>query len=142
NVVYVAGEADNHERHSLDLYVPKSERPLPLVIWIHGGGWQAGNKANPPLLGLTQKGFAVASINYRFSQHAVYPAQIQDCKAAVRFLRKNADKYHLDPDHFGAWGASAGGHLVALLGTSGDAKDLEPEAAVGGAVADAPVSAR
>src|SRR5207302_1793987 len=67
----------------------------------------------------------VASINYRLSQHAIYPAQIEDCKAAVRWLRASAWKYHFDPDHFGAWGASAGGHLVALLGTTGDVKDLE-----------------
>ena len=94
---------------------------------------------------LLRRGFAVASINYRLSQQAVFPAQIQDCKAAVRFLRKNADKYHLNPDHFGAWGASAGGHLVALLGTSGDGKDLEPEAEAGvgaGAGTNAPVSSR
>ena len=71
------------------------------------------------------KGYAVASINYRFSQHAVFPAQIEDCKAAIRWLRANAAKYHLDPDHIGVWGASAGGHLVALLGTTGGVKDLE-----------------
>src|SRR5262249_32279005 len=78
-----------------------------------------------PALGLLSKGYAVASINYRLSQHAVYPAQIEDCKAAVRFLRANAKKYNLDPDHFGVWGASAGGHLVALLGTTGGGKELE-----------------
>jgi acetyl esterase/lipase len=71
------------------------------------------------------KGFAVAGINYRLSKHAPFPAQLHDCKAAVRFLRSNAKKYDLDPDRFGAWGASAGGHLVALLGTTGDVKELE-----------------
>ena len=71
------------------------------------------------------KGYAVASINYRLSQHAVFPAQIEDCKAAIRWLRANAAKYHLDPDHIGVWGASAGGHLVALLGTTGGVKELE-----------------
>ncbi len=65
------------------------------------------------------KGYAVASINYRLSQHAKFPAQIEDCKAAIRWLRANAKTYRLDPDRFGVWGASAGGHLVALLGTSG-----------------------
>jgi acetyl esterase/lipase len=114
------------ERNVLDLYVPKSEAPLPLIIWVHGGGWQNGSKAGGgPALGLLSKGYAVASINYRLSQHAVYPAQIEDCKAAVRFLRANAKKYNLDPDHFGVWGASAGGHLVALLGTTGGVKELE-----------------
>ena len=67
----------------------------------------------------------MASINYRLSQHAVFPAQIEDCKAAIRWLRANAAKYHLDPDHIGVWGASAGGHLVAMLGTTGGVKELE-----------------
>src|SRR4029077_13513800 len=74
---------------------------------------------------LLRRGYAVASINYRLSQHAPFPAQIEDCKAAVRFLRANASRYGLDPDHFGAWGVSAAGPLVAWLGTSGDVKDLE-----------------
>jgi acetyl esterase/lipase len=66
----------------------------------------------------------VASINYRLSQHAIFPAQIEDCKAAVRYLRSNAQKYNLDPNCFGVWGASAGGHLVALLGTTGDVNEF------------------
>src|SRR5205085_165270 len=114
------------ERNRLDLYLPeKAQGRLPVVVWIHGGAWRAGSKDHCPAVPLTAKGFAVASINYRFSQHAVFPAQIEDCKAAIRWLRANADKYHLDPDHIGAWGASAGGHLVALLGTSGNKKELE-----------------
>src|SRR5262249_38247477 len=114
----------HQERNTLDLYVPKSDTPLPLVIWVHGGGWQDGNN---PAMQLLKSGYAVASINYRLSQHAVFPAQIEDCKAAVRLLRANAKKYNLNPDAFGAWGASAGGHLVALLGTSGEVKELEGE---------------
>ncbi len=114
-----------HAPQKLDLFVPKSEKPLPLVIWIHGGAWQTGGKGNSAAMFLTTKGYAVASINYRLSQHAVFPAQIEDCKAAVRWLRENAKTYNLDADHFGAWGSSAGGHLVALLGTSGDVKELE-----------------
>ncbi len=120
-----------HERQKLDIYLPedlKEGTKLPLVIWIHGGAWQAGSKENCPAIPLTEQGFAVASINYRLSQHAIFPAQIEDCKAAIRFLRKNADKYHLDPDNFGVWGSSAGGHLVALVGTSGDVKQLETSA--------------
>src|SRR4051794_4436800 len=110
-----------HERHKLDLYVPPGNGPLPLVIWVHGGGWEKGSKAGGgPALDLLAKGYAVAAINYRLSQHAVFPAQIEDCKAAVRFLRSIAKEYDRDPDHFGAWGASAGGHLVALLGTTDD----------------------
>ena len=114
------------ERNKLDIYLPKGDGPFPLVIWIHGGGWVNGSKAGGgPALRLLENGFAVASINYRLSGQAIFPAQIQDCKAAVRFLRTSGKKYNLDADHFGAWGSSAGGHLVALLGTSGDVKDLE-----------------
>jgi acetyl esterase/lipase len=85
----------------------------------------AGSKDGCPAVWLTGRGYAVASINYRYSQQAVFPAQIEDCKAAIRWLRANAAKYHIDPDRVGVWGASAGGHLVALLGTAGAAKDLE-----------------
>jgi acetyl esterase/lipase len=113
--------------NKLDLYLPEKEadHPLPLVIWIHGGGWEAGSKDAPAGMGMLKVGYAVASINYRLSQEAKYPAQIEDCKAAVRFLRANAKKYNLDPDHIGVFGASAGGHLVALLGTTGGVKELE-----------------
>jgi acetyl esterase/lipase len=114
-----------HERQKLDLYLPKDGNKRPLIIWVHGGAWRAGSKENCPALPLLRDGYAVASINYRLSQHAIFPAQIEDCKAAVRWLRANAGKYRLDPDRFGAWGASAGGHLVALLGTSGDVKEFD-----------------
>ena len=120
---YVAG---GHARNKLDLYLPaKADHPLPVIVWIHGGGWYAGSKEGCPAVPLVAKGYAVASINYRFSQHALFPAQIEDCKAAIRWLRANAKKYNLDPDHIGVWGASAGGHLVALLGTTGSVKELE-----------------
>ena len=112
----------------LDLYFPEDvPASVPLIIWIHGGGWQSGSKENPlPVrLGFVEKGYAVASINYRLSGEAVFPAQIEDCKAAVRWLRANAVKYGLDPEHFGAWGSSAGGHLAGLLGTSGGVVELE-----------------
>jgi acetyl esterase/lipase len=115
-----------HERQKLDLYLPeKTESRLPMIAWIHGGGWQGGSKERCPAVSFVGKGYAVASINYRLSQHAKFPAQIEDCKAAIRWLRANAPKYHLDPEHIGVWGASAGGHLVALLGTTADAKELE-----------------
>ncbi|MFM7737764.1 MAG: alpha/beta hydrolase fold domain-containing protein [Planctomycetota bacterium] len=81
---------DGHERQTLDLFLPeKADGPLPLIIWIHGGGWQTGSKEGcPPLRnGYTERGYAVASINYRLSGHAVFPAQIEDCKAAIRWLR-------------------------------------------------------
>jgi acetyl esterase/lipase len=120
---YVPG---GHERNRLDLYLPeKAARPLPVILYVHGGGWQGGDKSNGPALRFASKGYAVASMNYRFSQHATFPAQIYDCKAAVRWLRANARKYGLDADHIGAWGGSAGGHLVALLGTTAGVKELE-----------------
>lgn len=111
----------------LNLYLPEqpSDKPLPLVIWIHGGAWMAGSQANPPVLYLVPKGFAVASIQYRFSGEAIWPAQAYDCKAAIRFLRANSAKYNFDPDHFGVGGDSAGGHLAAFVGTSGDVKEME-----------------
>jgi len=110
----------------LDLYVPENaEGRLPLIVWVHGGAWRAGNKSNCPAIRLTAQGYVVASVGYRLSQEAVFPAQIQDCKAAIRWLRANAEKYHIDPDRIGAWGASAGGHLVAMLGTAGDVKEFD-----------------
>jgi acetyl esterase/lipase len=110
----------------LDLYVPESApRPMPVVVWIHGGGWQLGTKDRCPALPLTARGYAAASIDYRLTDVAPWPAQIYDCKAAIRWLRAHAKEYGLDPDRIGVWGASAGGHLVAMLGTSAGAKELE-----------------
>ncbi|MCX6849856.1 MAG: alpha/beta hydrolase [Verrucomicrobia bacterium] len=131
DLVYVEG---GHERHKLDLYLPeKAEGPLPLIIWVHGGGWQNGSKDGcPPLrAGYVAQGYAVASINYRLSGHAVFPAQIEDCKAAIRWLRAHAKEYSLDPQRFGVWGSSAGGHLVALIGASGDVKAFDVGANLG-----------
>lgn len=118
DLAYVeGGDAQNR----LDLYLPEEVKsPLPVVVWIHGGGWQMGSKEGCPAVPMVLKGFAVASINYRLSSKAAFPAQIEDCKAAIRWLRSNAEKYHLDADHIGVWGESAGGHLAALLGTGGE----------------------
>ncbi len=114
----------------LDLYLPerRPEGPMPLVVWVHGGAWQAGSKDQTPAIPLVRRGFAVASVGYRLSQSARFPAQIEDCKAAIRWLRANAAEHGLDGRRIGAWGSSAGGHLVALLGTSGDVNDLEGQA--------------
>ncbi len=118
---------NGHMRQKLDLYLPKAEAPLPLIVWVHGGAWMAGSKENcPPLqAGYAEQGYAVASINYRLSSHAEFPAQIEDCKGAIRWLRAHATEHNLDPARIGVWGASAGGHLVALLGTSGDVSEFD-----------------
>jgi acetyl esterase/lipase len=100
---------------------------MPVVVWVHGGGWQGGNKDSGIrlLAPYADRGYFCASIEYRLSGEATFPAQIEDCKCAIRFLRAKAKHFHLDPDRIGVWGASAGGHLVALLGTSGYVKELE-----------------
>ena len=115
---------DGDAAQTLDIYFPesRSDKPLPLLVWIHGGGWSGGSKAQPPYLNQLARGYVVASIEYRFSQKALFPAQIQDCQAAIRWLRANAKKYNLDSEHIGVGGASAGGHLAALVGTSGGKK--------------------
>lgn len=111
----------------LDLYLPKEKprEPMPLVVWIHGGGWRGGDKDRCPSLWLLEHGYAVASINYRLTRIATWPAQIHDCKAAIRWLRAHAKEYGYEQEKIGVWGGSAGGHLVAMLGTSGGEKSLE-----------------
>ena len=110
----------------LDVYWhPESSEPMPLVVWIHGGARRKGNKERPRALPILEKGYALASIQYRLTPEAIFPAQIHDCKAAIRWLRKNASRYNIDSNRIGVWGPSAGGHLVALLGTSGDVPELE-----------------
>ena len=111
--------SNGHERQKLDLYLPDAKGPLPLIIWIHGGAFRMGSKLDHVPLEYIDFGYAVASVNYRLSQHAIFPAQIQDVKAAVRWLRAHAHAYQLDPQRFCAWGPSAGGHLAAMLGTTG-----------------------
>jgi acetyl esterase/lipase len=111
---------------TLDLYRPDGVSGLlPVIVCVHGGHWEAGGKDRCPAVSLVQDGYAVASINYRLARTAPFPAQIEDCKAAVRWIRANASNYHLDPDRIGVWGYSAGGHLAALLGTSGGVPELE-----------------
>jgi len=122
DIPYVSG---GHPRQKLDLYLPENADKAPLIIWVHGGAWLEGSKEDFVPLDYLAEGYAVACINYRLSQHAIFPAQIQDCKAAVRWLRAQADQYHLDPQRFGAWGASAGGHLVAMLGTTGHLTEFD-----------------
>ena len=116
------------EAQKLDLYLPEkpAEHPLPLIVHIHGGGWMGGNKFPCPVVGMVGKGYVVASVEYRFSQKAKFPAQIQDCQAAIRWLRANSKQHNIDPDRVGAVGGSAGGHLSALVGTAGGKKAFAP----------------
>ena len=110
----------------LDVYWDETaEGTMPLIVCVHGGGWTEGSKDWCPALRMVKSGYVAASINYRLSQHAPFPAQIHDCKAAIRWLRAHAKDYHIDPKRIGVWGGSAGGHLVALLGTTGGNKELE-----------------
>jgi len=122
---------DNNPRHRLDILLPSrrpADRRLPVLAYIHGGGWQNGDKRN----GLSRVAGFVAggryigvSIGYRLTDEAQWPAQIHDCKAAIRWLKANADRYGIDPDRIAVYGHSAGGHLVAMLGVSGGVKELE-----------------
>ena len=113
----------------LDLYVPaaKPADPMPLVVWVHGGGWRGGSKEALGRPGpiLEHGGYILASVEYRLSGEAIFPAAIADCKAAVRWLRANAAKYGIDPARLAVWGSSAGGHLVALLGTAWEVREWD-----------------
>jgi acetyl esterase/lipase len=120
---------NGHARQKLDLYLPAQGENRPLIIWIHGGafrmGSKEGNSADSLAFDYLTQGYALASLNYRLSQHAIFPAQIEDCKAAVRWLRAHAAQYRLNPDCFLAWGPSAGGHLVTMLGTAGHVTEFD-----------------
>lgn len=118
----------------LDLWLPtNASAATPLVIYIHGGAFKGGDKGmvGGKVQPLLDAGFAVASLNYRLSGEAVFPAGVQDVKAAVRWLRANAATYNLDPDRFAAWGESAGGHLVSIIGTTGDQTTLLDDPSLG-----------
>jgi acetyl esterase/lipase len=121
----------NNPRQRLNLLLPKAPKdnlPLPVIVYIHGGAWLGGDRAggHGRLAGYVAGGeYAGVSVGYRLTGEAIWPAQIHDCKAAIRWIRANAKKYNLDPDKIGVIGDSAGGHLVAILGTSGSVKTLE-----------------
>lgn len=117
------GEA-NGRALLLDLALPKTRaagKRLPALIYLHGGAWRSGSKADgiPAICFYARHGFVAASVGYRLSHQAHFPAQIEDCKCAARFLRANAKEFGINPERIGAMGSSAGGHLAALLGVTG-----------------------
>jgi acetyl esterase/lipase len=127
NLDYVG---NGNPRQMLDLYLPKKtngEKPPPLVIWIHGGAWRSGGKEYARLLGevVATGDFIGAAINYRLSDEAIWPAQIHDCKAAIRWLRAHAQQHGYDPERIAVIGSSAGGHLAAMLGVTCGEEALE-----------------
>ncbi|MDQ1249617.1 MAG: hypothetical protein QG597_3992 [Actinomycetota bacterium] len=117
----------------LDLFVPPGEGPFPLIIRIHGGAFKVGDKSmdEADAQTLMDAGFAVASINYRLSCEALFPAAAQDAFAATRFLRANAAQYKLDPDKFATWGESAGANLAAMVGVAGGRESFLDDPALG-----------
>ena len=123
-------DTDN-PRQRLDLVLPEKRignEPLPLVVWIHGGGWRNGDKRsgiNRVAPVVTTGRYVGATIGYRLSGEAQWPLQIHDCKAAIRWLRAHAKEYGIDPKRIAVWGSSAGGHLVSMLGVSGEVEVLE-----------------
>lgn len=122
---------NDNPKQRVDLYLPKerkSDKPLPVVALIHGGGWVNGDRIGYAALAiqLARTGdFATVAVGYRLTKEAHWPEQIYDCKAAIRWIRAHAKEHNLDPDRIAVWGSSAGGHLSSLLGTSGDVKELE-----------------
>ena len=123
--------ATKNPKQTLTLVLPKkppSDKPLPVIAFVHGGGWRNGDKAGGvgKVVPYAARGhYAGVSIGYRLSGEAIWPAQIHDCKAAIRWLRANATKHNLDADRIAVWGSSAGGHLVAMLGTSAGVKEMD-----------------
>jgi len=108
----------------LDLYMPAAKKLPCLIVWIHGGAWHSGSKESPPL-NILSYGYAVASLDFRLSVEAPFPAPVHDIKAAIRFLRANANKYGYRRDKIVIWGSSSGGHLAALVGTTNNDNYME-----------------
>lgn len=121
----------SNERNELDLFLPKDNGKglRPAVVVIHGGAWRSGDKRQLRMVAelFARRGYVAAAINYRLAPKYSYPAQLDDCQRAVRWLRKNAKEFRIDPKRFGAAGASAGGHLALLLGTRETRDDNDPE---------------
>ncbi len=122
--------ANLSQAQKMDIYLPDTAGPYPVIIWIHGGGYMSGDK-NIGYLHLAKeglkRGYAVVSINYRLTNESQHPAQINDVKAAIRYIRANSIEYNLNPDKIAVWGSSAGGGLAALAGTSGNVEELQDD---------------
>ncbi|MCE0496332.1 MAG: alpha/beta hydrolase [Methylacidiphilales bacterium] len=123
----VIGKGGDQDIHAEVAYPANITKPVPGILCFHGGGWLYGKSKDyiPLITALAHNGYFAASIDYRLSNVAKWPAEIQDCKLAVRWLRANAAQYHVDPNRIVAWGGSAGGHLAACLGTMADVKEYE-----------------
>lgn len=122
-------EGGSNPQQTLDLYLPANQ-PAPLILWVHGGGWKSNDKSWILIPYLVAKGYAIASINYRYSSEAIFPAQIQDANEALNFLLRNAAEYGLDKDRVAVAGDSAGGHLALLLGLARDEGGFGADASV------------
>jgi acetyl esterase/lipase len=122
NVVFA--RVGEHELQ-LDLHHPAVATRPPLIVWVHGGAWRSGSKADMPLKGIVGRGYAVASVDYRLSPVATFPAQIHDIKSAIRYLRANAERLEIDANRIAIAGSSAGGHLAALVGVTSGHAELE-----------------
>jgi acetyl esterase/lipase len=112
----------------VDMYVPDEPGIHPAILYLHTGAWITGDRDPGASLRQARRGYVVASIDYELAPRSIYPAQLEDCKAAVRWLRANAARFRIDPERIAVFGASAGGHLAALLGTTGGITDFEGEA--------------
>ena len=124
--------ANDHDAQRLDVYLVESDKPTPALIYIHGGGWRAGSKANIPAwlrAFLAEGKLSVVSVEYRFTNVATHPAQVNDCLRAIQFVRHNAKAWNIDTKRLGVTGGSAGGHLsayVALYDNVADADSKDP----------------
>jgi len=129
---------DESPIQSLDIYLPdEGDGPFPVVVLFHGGAWMFGDKGDLqhlPMMAARECNYAVMCAGYPLSGEAKFPSQIRDCKAAIRFVRANAAKHHLDPQRIAAWGPSAGGHLAALVGTSPTVRELDDPTSVNAGV--------
>lgn len=134
DVTYSDDGEDSGERHLADVYVPPGDGPFPGVLMVHGGAWTHGDKAHMLRHArvVAGAGYTVASINYRLAPKHHFPAQIDDCRTALRWLRANAKKYKIDPGRISGYGYSAGAHLVCLLGTASEGKDARLQCVIAG----------